>query len=187
MQGASLRIAEAEDLGLFASLPALPVLPSFPRDPPITVTAAPRWTHHGFEDDDEYLGTPRGFQAPPRLILVPVPVPVPAPAPSLPTPIEENGQVVLDTTAMVYDRVFAYYDVLTKKQSSDRRLFSRHDSARQPKATGARGLSGDKKVERLRHLLEHGFSDDRGRPIIRSKEQRELHETYIKVSSLSPS
>lgn len=114
--------------------------------------------------------------------MIPVPVPVPAPVPDLvQTRVEENGQVVLDTTAMVYDRYFAYYDVLTKKQSSERRLFTRHDSVRQPKGTGARGLSGDKKVERLRHLLEHGFTDDRGRPIIRSKEQRNLHEIYIQV------
>jgi len=120
--------------------------------------------------------------------MIPVPVPVlvpvvePVPATPATTRVEDNGQVVLDTTAMVYDRIFAYYDVLTKKQSNERRLFTRHDSARQPKGTGARGLSGDKKVERLRHLLEHGFTDDRGRPIIRSKEQRSLHETYIKVS-----
>jgi len=154
MQGASLlSIAEAEGLGVYHYLPALPVLPFL------------RGADHGLQNE-----------APPRLIPVNVPALVPPPA-----PIGDTGQVVLDTTAMVYDRVFAYYDVIAKKQSSERRLFSRHDVARQPKATGARGLSGDKKVERLRHLLEHGFSDDRGRPIIRSKEQRELHETYIKV------
>jgi len=85
---------------------------------------------------------------------------------------------------MVYDRVMAYYDVLATEESTKRRLFSRHAFARQPKGTGAKGLSGDKKVEYLRKLLEHGFTDDRNRPIVRSKEQRELHETYIKVHTM---
>jgi hypothetical protein len=112
-----------------------------------------------------------------------VPV-IPDPPAPIPREADQNGQVVLDTTAMVYDRVMAYYDVLATEESSKRRLFTRHAAANQPKGTGAKGLSGDKKVEKLRHLLEHGFSDDRGRPIVRSKEQRELHETYIKVSAV---
>ena len=115
MQGASLSIAEAEGLGHFRDLPALPVLPSFPRER---------------LDAEHFLDQPR---------LIPVVVPeaprVIAPNVPLVKPIEENGQVVLDTTAMVYDRVLAYYDVLTKKESNERRLFSRHDAARQPKAS----------------------------------------------------
>jgi hypothetical protein len=126
--------------------------------------------------------------APSPVGMIPVDVPV---APSVPAPpavrAQETGQVVLDTTAMIYDRVFAYYDVLATKESTERRLFTRHAAVRQPKGTGAKGLSGDKKVERLRHLLEHGFSDDRGRAIVRSKEQRELHETYIKVREIERS
>jgi hypothetical protein len=89
--------------------------------------------------------------------------------------------VVLDTPAMVYDRVFAYYDVLCQEKRKQRQIYSRSASAGLPKATSATGLSGDKKVERLRYLLENGFSDDRGKPIVRSREQRKLHEIYIRT------
>jgi len=187
MQGASLSLADTPGLRTFpghnSGLPPLP-----------------RWTADGdgdyfAEGVDAYedivrapsLTLPVYNPLPPLPPLsVPVVPDVAASAPSPPPPptttVDENGQVVLDTTAMVYDRRFAYYDVLATKQSNERRLFSRASAARQPKGTGAKGLSGDKKVEYLRELLEHGFTDDRNRPIVRSKEQRELHETYIKVT-----
>jgi len=93
---------------------------------------------------------------------------------------DDGGQVVLDTPAMVYDRVFAYYDVLCEQKRKERRVFSRSAAAHQPRTAGAK-LGGDKKVERLRHLLEYGFSDDRGKAIVRSREQRHLHEIYIRT------
>jgi hypothetical protein len=89
--------------------------------------------------------------------------------------------VVLDTTAMVYDRVFAYYDSLCQEKRKERQVYSRAAAAGLPRATRATGLNGDKKVERLRYLLENGFSDERGKPIVRSREQRQLHETYIRT------
>jgi len=93
---------------------------------------------------------------------------------------EANGQVVLDTPAMVYDRVFAYYDVICDKKRKERRVVSRSAAAGLPRTAGAK-LGGDKKVERLRDLLENGFTDDRNKPIVRSREQRMLHEIYIRT------
>ncbi len=57
-----------------------------------------------------------------------------------------NGQVVLDTPAMVYDRVFAYYDSLCQKKAKETRVVSLAESTRLPRATAGRGLNGDKKV-----------------------------------------
>jgi len=81
---------------------------------------------------------------------------------------------------MVYDRVAAYYDVLCDEKRKERRIVSRSTAAGLPRKKGVR-LGGDNKVERLRHLLEHGFSDDRGKLIVRSREQRNLHEIYIRT------
>ncbi len=36
-------------------------------------------------------------------------------------------------------------------------------------------------MDRLRYYLENGFVDDQGKRIIRSKEQRLIHETYIRT------
>jgi len=184
MQSASLDLPD--DFGL-RSLPALPVLPFLgggfaqrplierwaPRSPVARVDATPmaqrplidRWAP---EDDDEAFMTGRAPLLPPSPPPVAPPVIAPPPPPPPPERADPSGQVVLDTTAMVYDRVMAYYDVLATEESTKRRLFSRHAFARQPKGTGAKGLSGDKKVEYLRKLLEHGFTDDRNRPIVRS-------------------
>lgn len=173
-----------------APLPPPPQVMPFPFIPEIGAPVGGDPLKRGRDEpDDDYDPRQDPTQRPaliPARGQAPVPPPpVATPFPFIPPPItaaEENGQVVLDTTAMIYDRVFGYYDVLAKKESSERRLYARHAAAKQPKGTGARGLSGDKKVEKLRHLLEHGFTDDRNRPIVRSKEQRELHETYIRVS-----
>lgn len=43
------------------------------------------------------------------------------------------------------------------------------------------GFEGDRRVDRLRYYLENGFVDDQGKRIIRSKEQRLIHETYIRT------
>lgn len=91
-----------------------------------------------------------------------------------------SDHVVLDTTGMVYDRTFAYFDELCKQKKEERTLHARATLASLPKSVQDKGFQGDKKVEFLRDLLENGFSDDQGKLIIRSREQRQLHEVYIR-------
>lgn len=88
----------------------------------------------------------------------------------------DGGQVVLDTTAMVYGRTFAYFDDVCKKKREARIVEARHKIESLPKGIESKGLQGDKRVERLRYLLENGFVDDQSKRIVRSREQRQLHE-----------
>jgi len=92
-----------------------------------------------------------------------------------------GGHVVLDTDGMVYDRTFAYFEEICKQKKEERRIVSLNELASLPRSTKARNFEGDKRVERLRHLLEFGFTDDQGKRIIRSREQRQLHEAYIRT------
>jgi translation elongation factor EF-4 len=92
-----------------------------------------------------------------------------------------GGHVVLDTTGMVYDRAFAYFDSVCEKKREERKVVARHEVESLPKNIKSQGFQGDKRVERIRHLLEHAFKDDQGKRIIRSREQRQLHEVYIRT------
>lgn len=92
-----------------------------------------------------------------------------------------GGHVVLDTTGMVYDRTFAYFEDKCKKKKEERKVRARHEIAALPRSIKSQGFQGDKRVERLRNLLEHGFKDEQHKTIIRSREQRQLHEVYIRT------
>ena len=87
-----------------------------------------------------------------------------------------GGHVVLDTPGMVYERSFAYFDDVCKKKREARNVEARHKIEALPRGIESKGLQGDKRVERLRYLLENGFVDDQAKRIIRSREQRQLHE-----------
>lgn len=87
-----------------------------------------------------------------------------------------GGHVVLDTPGMVYERSFAYFDDVCKKKREARNVEARHKIEALPRGIESKGLQGDKRVESLRYLLENGFVDDQAKRIIRSREQRQLHE-----------
>jgi len=89
--------------------------------------------------------------------------------------------VVLDTTGMVYDRTLAYFEEVCRKKKEERRIVALNELSSLPKSTKSHTFEGDKRVEKLRHLLEFGFKDDQGKRIIRSREQRQLHEVYIRT------
>lgn len=93
----------------------------------------------------------------------------------------DNGHVVLDSTGMLYDRVLAYYTAECDKKKEDRLVNARHTTGLKARSDTANGFEGDRRVERIRHYIENGFVDDKGKPIIRSKEQRLIHETYIRT------
>ena len=93
----------------------------------------------------------------------------------------DDGHVVLDTAAMVYDSAFAYFDDQCAQRRKERQGFDRSTQARQPKGVKDKQFKGAKRVAELRDYLENGFVDDRDKPIIRSVQQRQLHEVYIRT------
>lgn len=92
----------------------------------------------------------------------------------------EDGHVVIDTTSSVYDRAFAYWQEYAQVQKDERRITAKSEISTLPKSVRSQGFKGDARVKRLRQLLEYGFKDDQGKTIRRSREQRELHEVYIR-------
>lgn len=93
----------------------------------------------------------------------------------------EYGHRILDTAGMVHSRVFSYYQTLCDERKKDRTIKRRHERATLGSAR-SRESEGDLIVKKIRYLLEYGFTDDRGKRIIRSKEQRQIHETYIRCN-----
>ncbi len=93
----------------------------------------------------------------------------------------DDGQRILDTTGMVHSRVFSYYQDLCREKKEERQLKRRYERATLG-GDRSRESEGDLIVARIRYLLEYGFHDDRGKRIIRSKEQRQIHETYIRCN-----
>lgn len=88
--------------------------------------------------------------------------------------------MVLDTTGMVYERLLGYYENTCKQDKEQRQIIAKRNLSSQPRSLKNRQFQGDIRVQRIRHYLEYGFKDDQGKRIIRSKEQRELHEVYIR-------
>jgi len=92
------------------------------------------------------------------------------------------GFVVLDSAGMSHDAILAYYSTMCRdKKKTHEQLVGRHKTGMMPKIDTVRGFEGDRRVDRLRHLLENGFTDEQGKRIKRSKEQRLIHETYIRT------
>jgi hypothetical protein len=88
--------------------------------------------------------------------------------------------MVLDTAGMVYERILGYFEDQCTQDKEQRQIIAKRHIASQPRMQNNRQFQGDIRVQRLRNLLEYGFKDDQGKRIIRSKEQRELHEVYIR-------
>lgn len=93
----------------------------------------------------------------------------------------DGGHVVLDSTGMLYDRILAYWTAECQKKKDERLVHGRYTTGLRPRADNDKGFEGDRRVDRLRYYLENGFVDDQGKRIIRSKEQRLIHETYIRT------
>ena len=91
-----------------------------------------------------------------------------------------DGHAVLDSTGMLYDRVFAYFDAECEREKNERKTEARSTTGMLPRSDKTRGFEGDRRVDKLRYYLENGFVDDRGKSIMRSKEQRLIHETFIR-------
>ena len=88
---------------------------------------------------------------------------------------------ILDSSAMIYDRALAYFEDECKKAKEERKIHARHTTGLRAKSEKNKGFEGDKRVDQLRDLLENGFYDAQSKRIIRSKEQRLIHETYIRT------
>lgn len=93
----------------------------------------------------------------------------------------EGGHVVLDSTGMLHDSILAYFTSECEKKKKDRYIVGKETTGLLPRSERDRGFEGDARVDRIRYLLENGFVDDQGKPIIRSKEQRLIHETYVRT------
>ena len=96
-------------------------------------------------------------------------------------PAVDAGFVVLDSTGMSHDAVLAYYTRQCEAKKAARKVVGRHTTGLLAKSEGVRGFLGDQRVDRIHYLLENGYVDDQGKKIIRSKEQRLIHETYIRT------
>lgn len=91
------------------------------------------------------------------------------------------GHVILDTAGMFHERLFDHFDKECKTARDERKIHSRHAAEAQPRNLRSKQLRGDQRVERLRAYLENGFVDPQGKRIVRSREQRQLHEVYIRT------
>ena len=91
----------------------------------------------------------------------------------------DGGHVVLDSSGMLHEPILAYWTSQCEKKKEARIVTARRTTGLKPKTD--RGFQGDKRVDRIRYLLENGFVDDQGKKIIRSREQRMIHETYIRT------
>jgi hypothetical protein len=94
----------------------------------------------------------------------------------------ETDVVVLDSAGMLYGGILSYFTEKCAEQKERRKVEARHKTGLCRKRDGGNELQGDKRIEQIRYLLENGFSDDQGKRIIRSREQRMIHEVYIRTS-----
>lgn len=94
----------------------------------------------------------------------------------------ETDVVVLDSAGMLYGGILSYFTEKCAEQKERRKVEARHRTGLSRKRDGGNELQGDKRIEQIRYLLENGFSDDQGKRIIRSREQRMIHEVYIRTS-----
>lgn len=103
---------------------------------------------------------------------------------STPTPgqVDTGDVVVLDSSGMLYGGILSYFTEKCAQAKDKRRLEARHRTGLCRKSDAGTGLEGDKRIEQIRYLLENGFTDEQNKRIIRSREQRMIHETYIRTS-----
>lgn len=106
---------------------------------------------------------------------------------SVPIPASGTGAgnadvVVLDSSGMLYGGILAYFTEQCKEAKDRRKIEARHRTGLCRKSDAGTSMEGDKKIEQIRYLLENGMTDEQNRRIVRSREQRMIHETYIRTA-----